>query len=113
MTLSLVVSDLPKPAKGQCIHQSEQAKARHSRAGQMRRRSAQCPHGVGGSSRCGRLQHSLGIQPDTLYQAYQVFADQPAKLEICALTVGQKCSFAIEAFNERGVSKLSEVVRIE
>ena len=54
-----------------------------------------------------------GIEPGKLYQTYQVFADQPTKLEIRALTIGQKYSFAIEAFNERGVSKLSEVVRIE
>ena len=54
-----------------------------------------------------------GIQPDKLYQTYQVFADQPTKLELRALTVGQKYSFAIEAFNERGVSKLSKVVQID
>ena len=54
-----------------------------------------------------------GIQPDKLYQTYQVFADQPTKLELRALTVGQKYSFAIEAFNERGVSKLGKPVPID
>jgi hypothetical protein len=54
-----------------------------------------------------------GIQPEKLYQTYQVFADHGTKLEIRALTVGQKYSFAIESFNERGVSKRSETLRIE
>ncbi|MBY0435361.1 MAG: discoidin domain-containing protein, partial [Cyclobacteriaceae bacterium] len=51
-----------------------------------------------------------GIMPDKLYQTYQVFDDQPNQLEIRALTVGQSYYFAIEAFNESGVSKVSEVV---
>jgi len=54
-----------------------------------------------------------GIQPDKLYQTYQVFADQGTALELRALNVGQKYSFAIEAFNERGVSKLSEPVPLD
>jgi len=54
-----------------------------------------------------------GIQRDKLYQTYQVFADQGTALELRALTVGQKYSFAIEAFNERGVSKLSEPVQVD
>jgi xylan 1,4-beta-xylosidase len=54
-----------------------------------------------------------GIQPDKLYQTYQVFADQGTKLEVRALSVGQKYVFAIESFNERGVSAPSEPVRIE
>jgi hypothetical protein len=54
-----------------------------------------------------------GIQPDKLYQTYQVFADQSAAIEVRALNVGQKYSFAIEAFNERGVSKLSEPVPLD
>ena len=45
-----------------------------------------------------------GIAPDRLYQTYQVFADQPMPLEIRALTVGQGYYFALEAFNENGVS---------
>lgn len=51
-----------------------------------------------------------GIKKDKLYQAYQVFADEPTTREIRALTVGQDYFFAVEAFNETGVSPLSEVV---
>lgn len=50
-----------------------------------------------------------GIAPDKLFQTYQVWADQPSFLEVRALTVGQTYYFAIEAFNERGVSPLSKV----
>jgi hypothetical protein len=45
-----------------------------------------------------------GIKPDKLYQTYQRFADEGTSLEIRALTVGQEYYFAIEAFNENGVS---------
>ncbi len=51
-----------------------------------------------------------GIAPDKLYQTYQVWNDAPSTLELRALTVGQKYYFAIEAFNENGVSKVSEAV---
>lgn len=51
-----------------------------------------------------------GIAPDKLYQTYQIWADAPSNLELRALTVGQKYYFAIEAFNENGVSAVSEVV---
>ncbi len=51
-----------------------------------------------------------GIAPDKLYQTYQVWGDAPSMLELRALTVGEKYYFAIEAFNENGVSKVSEVV---
>jgi hypothetical protein len=54
-----------------------------------------------------------GIQGDKLYQTYQVFADHGTRLEIRALNVGQSYSFAIEAFNDSGVSKASPTVRIE
>ncbi len=54
-----------------------------------------------------------GIQDDKLYQTYQVFADQKSTLEIRALTVGQEYSFAIEAFNESGVSVPSKPRRIK
>jgi hypothetical protein len=54
-----------------------------------------------------------GIASDKLYQTYQVFADAGSNLELRALTVGQDYYFAIEAFNENGVSKMSEVVYIE
>jgi hypothetical protein len=51
-----------------------------------------------------------GIAKDKLYQTYQVFGDQPNTLEIRALNKGVDYYFAIEAFNESGVSKVSEVV---
>jgi hypothetical protein len=51
-----------------------------------------------------------GIAPNKLYQTYQVFADAPRALEIRALTVNQNYYFAIEAFDENGVSRLSPVV---
>lgn len=51
-----------------------------------------------------------GIAPDKLYQTYQIWSDVPSNLELRALTVGEKYYFAIEAFNENGVSKVSEVV---
>jgi hypothetical protein len=53
-----------------------------------------------------------GIAPDKLYQTYQVFADAPNPLEIRALTLDQDYFFAIEAFNENGVSAASRVVRL-
>lgn len=51
-----------------------------------------------------------GIAPDKLYQTYQIWGDAPSNLELRALTVGEKYYFAIEAFNENGVSKVSKVV---
>ena len=51
-----------------------------------------------------------GIRPDKLYETYQVFADQETTLEIRALTVDQDYYFAIESFNEGGVSKLSHPI---
>jgi hypothetical protein len=51
-----------------------------------------------------------GIAPDKLYQTYQIWADEPSEKEIRALNVGVKYYFAIEAFNENGVSKVSEVL---
>lgn len=53
-----------------------------------------------------------GIGPKKLYQTYQVFADRPRPLEIRALTVGQEYWFSIEAFDESGVSKLSQPVYV-
>ena len=50
-------------------------------------------------------------QGDKLYQCYQVFADQRPTLELRALNNDQNYSFAIEAFNESGVSKPGKVVR--
>jgi hypothetical protein len=54
-----------------------------------------------------------GIRDDKLYQTYQVWADQRPSLELRALTVGQRYSFSVEAFNENGVSPPSKPVRIE
>lgn len=51
-----------------------------------------------------------GIGPEKLHLAYQVFADRAQPLEIRALTVGQDYWFAIEAFDENGVSKRSAPV---
>jgi xylan 1,4-beta-xylosidase len=51
-----------------------------------------------------------GIAPDKLYQTYQVYADQPNALEIRALNKGVSYYYAIEAFNENGVSAVSAVV---
>ena len=54
-----------------------------------------------------------GIQKDKLYQTYQLFADQDPHLELRALTIGQDYYFAIEAFNENGVSAVSETVHTD
>jgi hypothetical protein len=53
-----------------------------------------------------------GIHPEKLRQTYQVFADRPRPLEVRALTVGQEYWFAVEAFDENGVSPPSEPVRV-
>ncbi len=54
-----------------------------------------------------------GIGKNKLYETYQIFADQNNRKEIRALNVGQDYYFAIEAFNEHGVSKRSEAVHIK
>ena len=51
-----------------------------------------------------------GIAKDKLYQTYQVFAGQGDQLEIRALNVGQDYYFAIECFDENGVSKPGEII---
>lgn len=51
-----------------------------------------------------------GIAKNKLYQTYQVFADRDETLEIRALTAGQSYHFAIESFNEHGVSETSDAV---
>lgn len=51
-----------------------------------------------------------GIAPDKLYQTYQFWHDQPSTFELRALNVGVPYYFAIESFNETGVSALSPVV---
>jgi len=54
-----------------------------------------------------------GIAPDKMYSCYQVWSDQRPRLEVRALTTRQKYSFAIEAFNESGVSARSETVSVD
>ena len=54
-----------------------------------------------------------GIAPDKLYQTYQFWHDHSDKFELRALNVGVPYYFAIEAFNENGVSGLSEVVGVK
>jgi len=51
-----------------------------------------------------------GIGKDKLYQTYQVFGDQPSSLEVRALNKGVDYYFAIESFNESGVSRVSEII---
>ncbi len=60
----------------------------------------------------GALGYNIrwGIAPDKLYQTYQFWNDQPNTFELRALNVGVPYYFAIESFNENGVSTLSPVV---
>ncbi|WP_369411804.1 discoidin domain-containing protein [Chryseolinea lacunae] len=51
-----------------------------------------------------------GIGREKLYQTYQIFGDEPSVKEIRALSKGVSYYFAIEAFNENGVSQKSETV---
>ncbi len=51
-----------------------------------------------------------GIAPDKLYQTYQVWADAGTTLELRALNVGVDYFYAIEAFDENGVSTKSIVI---
>ena len=51
-----------------------------------------------------------GIASNKLYQTYQRFADEGTPLEIRALNVGQDYWFAVEAFDENGVSQPSKPV---
>jgi len=54
-----------------------------------------------------------GIRDDKLYQTYQLFADQGSKLELRALTIDQDYSFAIESFNESGVSRVNPTMHLK
>lgn len=54
-----------------------------------------------------------GIAPDKLYQTYQFWNDEPNTFELRALNVGVPYYFAIEAFNENGVSAVSRVVSVK
>ena len=53
-----------------------------------------------------------GIAPDKLYSSWMVYGNDGEHLLKC-LNTDQEYYFAIEAFNENGVSKLSEVKKIE
>jgi hypothetical protein len=53
-----------------------------------------------------------GIAPDKLYQTYQVWADAGESLEIRALNSGQGYWFAIEAFDENGVSPVTKAIPV-
>ncbi|GJG86485.1 endo-1,4-beta-xylanase [Gemmatimonadetes bacterium T265] len=58
-----------------------------------------------------------GLAPDRLYQTYQLWADEgparAARLEVRALTAGQRYYFAVEAFDERGVSPAAPTTAAE
>jgi xylan 1,4-beta-xylosidase len=54
-----------------------------------------------------------GLAPAKLYETYQLFADEGHSLDLRALTVDQHYYFAIESFDENGVSTLSDVIRID
>lgn len=51
-----------------------------------------------------------GIAPGKLRQCYQVFEDLGTTLQVRALNVGQDYYFAVEAFDEHGVSGLSKIL---
>ena len=53
-----------------------------------------------------------GIAPTKLRQTYQVWADRGHEVEIRALDAGHEYWFAVEAFDESGVSRLSAPVRV-
>jgi hypothetical protein len=53
-----------------------------------------------------------GIRPDRLTLCYQVFAERGTALELRSLNVGVGYHVAVEAFDENGVSPLSEVVAL-
>ncbi|MGV3658213.1 MAG: discoidin domain-containing protein, partial [Chitinophagaceae bacterium] len=52
-----------------------------------------------------------GIAPDKLYNSWMVY--DKASLELKSLTVGQQYYFAVEAFNENGVSAKTSAVKVE
>jgi hypothetical protein len=54
-----------------------------------------------------------GIAPDRLYETWQRFGDQPTMLKLTALNKGVRYFVAVEAFDERGVSKLSRTLVLE
>ncbi|MEM9673136.1 MAG: family 43 glycosylhydrolase [Bacteroidota bacterium] len=52
-----------------------------------------------------------GIAPEKLYSSWQLYGENQLKLK--SLNVDQTYYFTIEAFNENGVSKRTEIVKIE
>ncbi|MCA0373949.1 MAG: fibronectin type III domain-containing protein [Proteobacteria bacterium] len=54
-----------------------------------------------------------GIKPDRLHLNYQIFADEPNAKEIRALNKGVSYYFAIEAFDENGISGLSKIIEVK
>ena len=52
-----------------------------------------------------------GIAPDKLYSSWMVYGDNSLLLK--SLNSGQKYYFAIEAFNENGLSKLSKIYEVQ
>jgi xylan 1,4-beta-xylosidase len=55
----------------------------------------------------------FGLAPDRLHETHQRFADQPTRLMLTALNTGVRYFVAVEAFDERGVSKLSRVLTLQ
>ena len=53
-----------------------------------------------------------GIAPDKLYSSWMVYGDECRHLMKC-LSTDQKYYFAIEAFNENGVSQISVVKEVK
>jgi hypothetical protein len=53
-----------------------------------------------------------GLAADRLHSTYQRFADQPTSFTLRSLNRGVRYVLAVEAFDERGVSPLSQVVEI-
>jgi hypothetical protein len=54
-----------------------------------------------------------GLAPDRLHECYQRFADQPTRLTLTSLNKGVRYVVAVEAFDERGVSRLSRRLVLE
>lgn len=54
-----------------------------------------------------------GLRPDRLHHTYQVFADRGSWLELRALNVDDGYYAAVEAFDESGVSALSDTVEVK
>lgn len=54
-----------------------------------------------------------GIAPGKLYQTYQVWTEEGTRLDLRALNKNQSYYFAVEAFNENGVSEVSDIVFVE